>query len=1256
MAEPLSFVGSIVAVATLAEVVVVKGYQYLKAVKDCPQDVRRLIAEVNVLCGVLDRLGKLLTTSETDTTPVPDYEGDDAKTVSSVVSESSATLAGDRLATPEFIYECQKILGHIQDILHQFGHSNNPSSLIDGGKLRFSGSRLRTLKAKDLKWPLSKSKTLDLIGTLERHKATCTIALDSTGIAGVHSVLRETKISNEYLAEIRVKQEEMLKLQLSQEQEYIEKALFWLTPVNPALKHRAFARERQDGTGMWLFDLPEMTNWLVSPNAALWIYGIPGAGKTTLSTLVVDEVLNRTRSNSIGTAYFYVRHDDKDSHKPANVLGSLGSSASPPPDDELIRKLGDLSRHFSETFIMIDGLDECGPPFTPDRTVLIDAVARLNDVKEGSIRILIFSRDEYDIRQTLTSRDFHTVSVAATSADLRLFANAWLGKLDISSQALKTDIVDTLVDEANGMFMWIRAQVDYLQRLPNDAEKRHALGRLPPDLPRTYVRILETIDSSHRGQTPKYIQRLLKWILFTAEGKIPPTFHPFSTPLSIKALYEVICIENDRDWPTLEVIPTKDRILRWLGCLVRFNHQTSSVQFSHFSVEEFLMMNPESLSNSVARHYLVRPEDKYYIVNTCLDYVSHSRFKNVSRNGLKQLLWDNPFYLHVGQRLIDYTVDTPDADTVCDLSLRRFLTTLSPDTYELWAICNRWLISDEESTYPEPHMPSPLHFASATGLASQTARLLEEGASPAATAIFNRSLMTPLHLAIIGGYKNLPRIRQTILCQVVESAFPWSSPIAVVTRMLKHGGADMNRQLTLYFPDQIGDVSMDMVLTVTPLTLALFCGNWEVANLLLDAGVIWDASAQADTPKNQTDICSFRRYLEMYPGHPGYDDKIQDVVELSNNRDLKQVWADWKSQNSERRTSKVRVPFVSQETFVWQRSEKDFQDLFIDAFTNKRWKEVRDIVTNDESLDLNCFNEEGFGAIHEASSQTGDALPMLLELGVDIDLKTRGGTTALGMASSNGCIENVRLLLEKGSNLEAQDEIGSTPLLIAAENDQLDAVHILLDAGADINATTYNGWGALHMSLTNYNDHIFATLLERGMESFTPDNFGTTPLHRACGLGLEKQVEQLIALSKNTARDIDADSLIDGTCLYIASRDGHTSIVKLLLHHGAAIDKVGPGNALGSALMLACAHGHTEAVEVLLTHGAALEVEGSRFKSAGGTARAFRQEKVLRLLEEHGRKSKTLEMGIACESETEDPKDSSDCVATNFESGRDAIA
>lgn len=60
MAEPLSFVASVVAVAALAEKVVTGGYRYLKAVKNCPDEVRNLMAETNVLCGILGRLTVLL--------------------------------------------------------------------------------------------------------------------------------------------------------------------------------------------------------------------------------------------------------------------------------------------------------------------------------------------------------------------------------------------------------------------------------------------------------------------------------------------------------------------------------------------------------------------------------------------------------------------------------------------------------------------------------------------------------------------------------------------------------------------------------------------------------------------------------------------------------------------------------------------------------------------------------------------------------------------------------------------------------------------------------------------------------------------------------------------------------------------------------------------------------------------------------------------------------------------------------------------
>ena len=254
------------------------------------------------------------------------------------------------------------------------------------------------------------------------------------------------------------------------------KALRWLSPVDPAAKLQAFRRERQRGTGIWLFDLPEMSHWLDNSKDALWIYGIPGAGKTILSTLVVDEIFFRKRSNSVGTAYFYIRHDDTESHKPWSVLGSLiaqlarqnsralanvmelyttaltdGRLATVLDGEDLDQLLYQVLQSFECIYIMIDGLDECGSVFDSYRKRLINTVSKLHRIGECSVRTLVFSRDEHDIRKQLSATGFHTVSVAATSADLRLFANAWLPSLEIESESLKIEIVDGLVEQANGM-------------------------------------------------------------------------------------------------------------------------------------------------------------------------------------------------------------------------------------------------------------------------------------------------------------------------------------------------------------------------------------------------------------------------------------------------------------------------------------------------------------------------------------------------------------------------------------------------------------------------------------------------------------------------------------------------------------------------------------------------------------------------------------------------------------------------------------
>ena len=64
MAEPVSLAASISGLALIAETVFVNGYKYLMAVRNCEQDVSRLIAECNALCGILGRLLLIANTLE----------------------------------------------------------------------------------------------------------------------------------------------------------------------------------------------------------------------------------------------------------------------------------------------------------------------------------------------------------------------------------------------------------------------------------------------------------------------------------------------------------------------------------------------------------------------------------------------------------------------------------------------------------------------------------------------------------------------------------------------------------------------------------------------------------------------------------------------------------------------------------------------------------------------------------------------------------------------------------------------------------------------------------------------------------------------------------------------------------------------------------------------------------------------------------------------------------------------------------------
>jgi len=62
-----------------------------------------------------------------------------------------------------------------------------------------------------------------------------------------------------------------------------KKILDTIGPFDPSAHQNIAIKLRQPGTGVWFTEGPQFKHWLETTNGKLWLYGIPGAGKTVLT-------------------------------------------------------------------------------------------------------------------------------------------------------------------------------------------------------------------------------------------------------------------------------------------------------------------------------------------------------------------------------------------------------------------------------------------------------------------------------------------------------------------------------------------------------------------------------------------------------------------------------------------------------------------------------------------------------------------------------------------------------------------------------------------------------------------------------------------------------------------------------------------------------------------------------------------------------------------------------------------------------------
>jgi hypothetical protein len=251
----------------------------------------------------------------------------------------------------------------------------------------------------------------------------------------------------------------------------------WLSAPDPSTNYHKARKQRQAETGLWLLESTSFTEWKESPASQLWLYGIPGCGKTILSSTVIETLLRRCHDDTnIVTAYFYFNFNDTQKQDPELMLRSLlcqllqrllvipkevdalfsSCSQRQPSLHTLLEVTSRVMQQFTHVYIVLDALDEC-----TQRSELMDVLAAVAKWELQNLHLLMTSRRERDIesslRDYLSEDDAICLQSDVVDKDIQQFVQQRLSS-DKSllkwekDETVKQEIEATLMRGAHGMY------------------------------------------------------------------------------------------------------------------------------------------------------------------------------------------------------------------------------------------------------------------------------------------------------------------------------------------------------------------------------------------------------------------------------------------------------------------------------------------------------------------------------------------------------------------------------------------------------------------------------------------------------------------------------------------------------------------------------------------------------------------------------------------------------------------------------------
>ncbi|KAH6876899.1 hypothetical protein BKA70DRAFT_1576531 [Coprinopsis sp. MPI-PUGE-AT-0042] len=585
--------------------------------------------------------------------------------------------------------------------------------------------------------------------------------------------------------------------------------------------HIANSSRATQGTGSWVRRWEIFWLWL-NPEwflMILWGFGMPGAGKTILTSIVINilEEYARASSSLVCICYIYFRYSD---HAEFTVRGCLETlvkqtierhphcvshfdavyarhirEKTQPSEEELLALLRQFVGLMAITVYALDALDEAPPKIQLE---LLEKLASLN------VKLFITSRPLKTLEAHFPSA--HRFPIVAHNDDITLHINQEIsrsaelrGILQKADQSLHNKIVASVIQKCGGMFLHASLQLSALRECTSVYEVEQTLAAFPTDIEdlylQTWQRILAQVPSKSL-----LARNTLTWVIHATRS------------LTIQELQRAVATCPDTHKFVPDRLVQEDVLIGLCHGLVDVEEKTQLVRLVHYTAKDCM----ERLVTETI------PQPHTLISAVCLAQLTEHGFQSTALADyyeLKEFLQAEP--------LLEYAYNswsTHAQKSLADPLAAGRLTEFAQNCHA-FPVINQWLYGWSALL----HMLSPLHFvtyfnlpiafAGSDALRNPNQHTAEQKA-------------TALHLACMQGHDGVVNELLHLADISLDARDDWDSTALIIAAGLGHERAT---RLLLACPDLNNLNALDLN---TALNLSSKGGHKGTVALLLSCSHI----------------------------------------------------------------------------------------------------------------------------------------------------------------------------------------------------------------------------------------------------------------------------------------------------------------------------------------------------------------------------------------------------------------------------------